>query len=130
MNNPLDIRDWFGSLLPVLTALLGLVAGLMAPFLAGRASTRLKRRDEQRALCGTILDLFRGVNVIGPLTDPHSSTRRILLLTAARLKDDGARRACTELVEYSSRPESSHDEILDRWTAMVEEVARAYRAAS
>jgi hypothetical protein len=122
------LSQWLVNLLPTLTAGMGFAAGLMAPVVTDRLTRRSKRRDDQRARCGEILAMFRDVNVVRALTDPGSTTRRNLLLVAACLHDDNARHACNDLVAFASEPEADSAGVLDRWTAMVQEVSRAYRA--
>jgi hypothetical protein len=121
---------WYASLVPVISALLGLVAGLLSPLVTGGMGRRDRRRTDQCARCDEILAMFRDVNVIDVLRDPRNGTRRGLLLAAVRIHDERARTACTALVEYCSRGDATNEEILNRWTTMVDHVARVYRAAS
>lgn len=122
--------QWYASLVPVVSALLGLVAGLLSPLIVGGLGRRDRRRTDQRAWCDEILAMFRDVNVTDVLRDPRNGTRRGLLLIAVRIRDERARNACTGLVEYCSRNDATDDGVLDRWTTMVDHVARVYRAAS
>jgi hypothetical protein len=114
-------------LLPAATAVLGLFAGLTAPMIAQRVQAKERRAETQRGHCDEILRLFEDVDVRSTLLDTHSGTRRRMLLHAMRLTDKRARAACEELVEYATGPNGAQAELLDRWSTMIHEVARAYR---
>lgn len=120
---------WLNGLLPVMSAFLGLAAGLLSPLVSGGIGRRSTRRADQRACCEEILEMFRNVNVVETLRSPLDATRRSLLLIAVRIRDATARNACMALVEYASGPQATEAGILDRWVAMIEEVARVYRTA-
>jgi hypothetical protein len=119
--------DAFTVLLPVATAVVGLVAGLLSPIITNYATNRAGRRDEQRTRCDFILKLFEAPDSVASLRDPNSTIRRSLLLHGKRLKDDRARQACEALVQCASNPEASIDDIRAHWSTMVEMVSRAYR---
>lgn len=121
---------WYAGIVPVISALLGLLAGLLSPMIVGGLGRRDRRRMDQRARCDEVFAMFREVNVTEALRDPWSGARRSLLLTAVRIRDEHARDACTTLVEYCSRDDATDQGILDRWTTMVDHIARVYRAAS
>ena len=120
--------QWLVTILPTLTAGMGFAAGMLSPMITDHTVRRSKRRDDQRNRCNEILTMFRDVNVVRALTDPNSTTRRNLLLVATCLHDDRARRTCNELVAFASQPDADSEGVLDRWTEMVQEVSRAYRA--
>lgn len=122
--------QWMSAIVPVAGTMLGLLAGLLSPVITDGVGRRNTRRTDERARCDDILGMFRDVNVVTTLRNPRDGTRRALLLTAVRIRDHQARSACTNLVEYSSRGDATDDEILDRWTTMIDEVARVHRAAS
>lgn len=116
------------ALLPTGAAILGLAAGLLAPMVSSSLDGRKRRADNQRVQCDEILTLFQGVDVVQSLTEPSSVVRRSLLLRAVRIQDDGARQACHDLVEYAVSANFREDELLDRWSVMIHEVARVYRS--
>lgn len=118
------------SLLPVITALVGLGAGLLSPLVTTGADRRDRRRNDQRQLCDQLLSMFENANVTESLKDPRNTTRRRLLLLAVRVRDTKAREACTDLVQFASGNEATDSGILERWSVMVREVARAHRDAS
>jgi hypothetical protein len=120
--------QWSTAILPVVSAFLGLLAGMFSPLITGAVTRRARRRDDQRALCDETLSMFRDINVVETLRDPRNGARRALLLNAVRIVDRRARDACTALVGYASRADAIDDEILDHWTAMITEVARVHRA--
>ena len=122
--------SWLTPLVPVLSALVGMAAGLTAPAVTGGISRRSTRRNEQRAKCDEILSMFIDVNVVQALQDPQSGMRRRLLLLSARLRDDKARSACSALVQYASRDDATPEGILQAWTEMVDMVARVHRSSS
>jgi len=122
--------QWLTSVLPVVGAVLGFAAGLFSPMVSGRLSRNDRRRDDERSRCDDILSMFLDVNVLDTLKHPQSTVRRRLLLTAVRIRDTQARDACTSLVEFSSRSDATDEGILDRWTHMVREIARAHRENS
>jgi hypothetical protein len=115
-------------LLPTLTAVLGLTAGLLAPVITAATGMRQRRREEQRALCEEILALFKDVHVFEALTSGGGMLRRNLMLLAVRLLDEDARRACYKLVQRATDPECQSTTVLDEWTLMITEVSRVYRA--
>jgi len=121
---------WLTGVVPVVSALLGLGAGLASPLITAGAGRRSRRRDDQRARCDEILALFQDVNAVAALKDPRSGTRRTLLLLAVRITDTDARDACTRLVEQASRPDADDSMIIEQWTYMIYEIARVYRAAA
>ncbi|MFF4485220.1 hypothetical protein ACFY0F_01795 [Streptomyces sp. NPDC001544] len=118
------------ALLPTGTAILGLAAGLLAPMVSSTLDGRKRRADNQRVQCDEILTLFQGVDVVRALTEPSSVVRRSLMLRAVRIQDDRARQACHDLVEYAVGQNVRDDELLDRWSTMIHEVARVYRSIS
>jgi hypothetical protein len=121
---------WLAGLVPVISALLGLGAGLVSPVIATRSGRSDRRRDAERGVCDQILSMFQDVNALENLKNPQGTTRRRLLLLAVRIGDQGARETCTELVEFASSSDATDDGILDRWTHMVSEIARVYRETS
>jgi hypothetical protein len=115
-------------ILPTITAVLGLAAGLLAPMLASSMDRRKRRSEDQRAQCDEILTLFQGVDVVSALTEPSSAVRRSLVLRSVRIHDQAARQACSDLVEYATGSDVREDELLNRWSSMIHEVARVYRS--
>ncbi|MFJ3229841.1 hypothetical protein [Streptomyces sp. NPDC086787] len=118
------------ALLPTGTAILGLVAGLLAPMISSLLDGRKRRGEHQRVQCDEILTLFQGVDVVRSLTEPSSIVRRSLLLRAARIQDGRARQACNDLVEYAVGANWQEAELLSRWSVMIHEVARVYRSTT
>jgi hypothetical protein len=116
------------ALIPAVMAFVGLIVGLCAPMVAGMGESRRKRREDQRLRCDEILSLFSDVNVYRALTEPDSAIRRRLVLAAARLKDGKAREACLSLADIVTDTDADKTEVLRRWTLMIQEVSRVYRA--
>lgn len=116
------------ALLPTGTAILGLVAGLLAPMVSNVLDGRKRRAESQRVQCDEILMLFQGVDVVQSLTESSSIVRRTLLLRAVRIQDERARQACHDLVDYAVGGNFQEDELLVRWSVMIHEVARVYRS--
>jgi hypothetical protein len=115
-------------LIPVGTAIIGLVAGLLAPLMGGFAESSRQRRSSQRQYCDQILSLFGDVRVYHALTAPAEGVRRQLLLLSVRLNDERARNACSDLVAYAAGADATENEVIERWAAMVNEVARVFRS--
>jgi hypothetical protein len=116
------------AILPTVTAVLGLMAGLLTPWFTDAVDSRKRRSENQRTQCEEILMLFQGADVVRTLVEPSSAVRRSLVLRAVRLQDERARQACQEVVEYAAGPQIQESELLDLWSAMIHEVARVYRS--
>lgn len=119
------------AIIPIITAVIGLAAGLTAPMVNAALGRRAQSRSDEQGRCDRVLAMFEEGDVADRLLAPDGQVRRMLYLTAMCIKDDPAREACKELATYVASADGAdvavRHEVVSRWATMVQEVSRARR---
>lgn len=113
--------------LPLVNVLVGLIAGLAAPYVGTSLEVRRAGKDRERKIAEAILALFQSPRSLTELLrEDRDNCRRQLIILALKLNDDEARKACLELVRVATSG-ASDDDLFNQWTAMAQAVAELVR---
>ncbi|GLH99810.1 hypothetical protein [Phytohabitans aurantiacus] len=115
-------------LVTLAAGMIGATIGLLAPVIAASLTRLGATKQAQREVADSILDLLSEPKPIDALlTGSFSPARRRLYILGIRLRDDVARRACTDLVKAAGDVGASEDDLFPAWQNAITEVSRISR---